>query len=233
MDEFIIIIVLIILFVLAIPVILFGVTINVFAIYLCDGMSLFNMWLLSLAGSMFMAGIYSSILHITHFKTRKVIKDLSWIGLFSTVCVGLLTMCFVPTYISVKTNKEVLFVSTNFFDELSKTYYINDTGEDFILFPITCTYYAEKYDIDCKSIAFCRNMKIEKTENMDINVDHTLPSSDESVPNVRLNYYILSPSTYSMILLEEEQYKRSRIYPCKHVHMHKHRINHSDVYNWD
>lgn len=226
----IIIIALIIFFLFAIPVILFGVSINVLTIYLCEGISPFYMWLLSLASSMFIAGIYSSILHITHFKVSKVIRDFWWIGLFSTFCVGLLTIYFIPTYKSLKTGKEVLYVSTNIFDELSKTYYINDTGKDFILYPITCSYYAEKYNIECKSIAFCRNMKIE---DVVINLDQTLPDPDEDISNNKLVFYLLSPNTYSKVLAEEEQLKRNRIYPCKHVHRHKHRISHSDVYNWD
>ena len=134
---------------------------------------------------------------------------------------------FIPTYKSVKTGKEVLYVSTSLFDELSKTYYINDTGKDLILYPITCTYYAEKYNIDCKAIAFCRNMKIE---NINIDFSNTRPDPDADIPNNKIYYYALSLNSYSKILAEEELHKRSRIYPCKHVHRHKHRINHSDVY---
>lgn len=234
MDDIIylliIIFALIILFLFAIPVILFGVSVNVLIIYLCEGIGLFYMWLLSLISSMFLAGMYSSVLHITNFKISKVAKDLSWIGLFSTLCVGFFTMYFIPTCKSLKTGKEILYVSSNIFDDLSKTYYINDTGKDFILYPITCTYYAEKYGINCTSIAFCRNMKIEKTEYLIIRLDNSLPVSDKDVPNVRLTYYALSPNTYSEILKEEEQHRRSRIFPCRHIHQHKHRINHSDVY---
>lgn len=229
----IIIIALIILLIFAMPVILFGVSINVFTIYLCGGVSPFHIWLLSLTSSMFIAGIYSSVLHIMHFKISKVIRELTWIGIVSAICVGLITTYFIPTYISLKTNKELLFVSTNLLDEISKTYYINDTGNDFILYPITCSYYAKKYNVDCKTISFCKNMKLDKNKYLNIRWDNSPPSSETDVPNIKLIYYIISPNTYSKILTEEEQHKRSRIFPCKHVHQHRHRINHADVYDWD
>ena len=226
----IIVLALIILFLFAIPVIIFGVTANIFIIHLCDGMNLSNMWLLSFVSSMFVAAIYSSVLNITHFRINKIIKDLSWIVIFSTLCVGLLSMYIIPTYKSIKTNNEVLYASTNFFEELTKSYYINDSGEDIILYPITCTYYKDKYNLDCTPIAFCKNMKIEDT---DLHIEKTLPLPDSEIPNNKITYYSLTPEKYSEVLKEEEHLLRSRIYLCRHIHRHKHRISHSDVYNWD